>query len=84
MNNSIYFSYVFDFNCDLFLSGNDTAGYGKCSHGGKNDAYSAVNAVGGINKETSDSNLSPHFFLHAMAGETAIAATAQFFVGEGE
>ncbi|XP_062583165.1 von Willebrand factor A domain-containing protein 7-like [Saccostrea cucullata] len=63
-------------------TGNNTAGIGKCSHGGKNDAFSAVNPIGGINKETSDSNLSPHFFLHHAAGEAAIDATMKFFVGE--
>lgn len=63
-------------------TGNDSVGIGKCSHGGKDDAFSDVNAIGGINKETSDSSLSPHFFLHHTAGEAAIQATNQFFVGE--
>ncbi|XP_061188892.1 von Willebrand factor A domain-containing protein 7-like [Saccostrea echinata] len=63
-------------------TGNNTAGMGKCSHGGKNDAFSAVNPIGGINKETSDSNLSPHFYLHHTAGEAAVDATMKFFVGE--
>nr|XP_022336053.1 von Willebrand factor A domain-containing protein 7-like [Crassostrea virginica] len=63
-------------------AGNFSIGLGKCSHGGKDDAFSAVNAIGGINKETSDSSLSPHFFLHHTAGEAAVSATVQFFVGE--
>lgn len=67
----------------MSLKGNDSVGIGKCSHGGKDDAFSDVNAIGGINKETSDSSLSPHFFLHHTAGEAAIQATNQFFVGEG-
>ncbi|XP_078337638.1 von Willebrand factor A domain-containing protein 7-like [Crassostrea virginica] len=63
-------------------AGNFSNGLGKCSHGGKDDAFSDVNAIGGINKETSDSSLSPHFFLHHTAGEAAVSSTVQFFVGE--
>ncbi|XP_067319415.1 von Willebrand factor A domain-containing protein 7-like [Anolis sagrei] len=56
---------------------------GKCGHGGKDDATQDVYPTGGINKETSDPKLSPHFHLHKKAAELAIQATKNFFV-EGD
>ncbi|KAK3085862.1 hypothetical protein FSP39_009795 [Pinctada imbricata] len=61
---------------------NSTAVNGKCSHGGKNDPYRSVPATGGINKETSDPLMSPHYFLHQAAGQAAVEATALFLTGE--
>lgn len=57
---------------------------GKCSHGGPSDAYKDVVATGGINKETSDPELSPHYHLHQVAGRAAVQATYDLLVGEGE
>lgn len=42
-----------------------------------------IPATGGINKETSNPELSPHFHLHGMAGLAAIQATKDFFIGKG-
>ncbi|XP_015746191.1 von Willebrand factor A domain-containing protein 7-like [Python bivittatus] len=56
---------------------------GKCGHGGKNDVSQNYPPTGGINKETSNPELSPHYFLHQEAAELAIEATKSFFVGEG-
>lgn len=56
---------------------------GKCSHGGPYDDSKDIPAIGGINKETSSPELSPHFDLHQSAGEAAIQATYDFFVGNG-
>lgn len=57
---------------------------GKCSHGGPYDSSKDIPATGGINKETSSPELSPHFDLHQQAGEAAIQATYDFFVGNGK
>ncbi|XP_048766546.2 von Willebrand factor A domain-containing protein 7-like [Ostrea edulis] len=54
----------------------------KCSHGGPSDAYKDVVAIGGINKETSDPELSPHYHLHQVAGRAAVQATYDLLVGE--
>ncbi|OWF51464.1 von Willebrand factor A domain-containing protein 7 [Mizuhopecten yessoensis] len=52
---------------------------GKCSHGGLHDrSGETIAALGGINKDTKDVNLSPHFFKHADAGKAAIAHTKYF------
>lgn len=55
---------------------------GKCSHGGPSDVYRGFPATGGINKETSDPGLSPHYHLHTEAGRAAVQATADFLVGQ--
>lgn len=60
------------------------ANAGKCSHGGPSDVYRWFPATGGINKETSDPGLSPHYHLHTEAGRAAVQATADFLVGQGE
>ena len=39
--------------------------------------------MGGINKQTSDPRLSPHYFLHNQAAQVAIQATEDFFYGKG-
>lgn len=57
---------------------------GKCSHGSPSDVYRGFPATGGINKETSDPGLSPHYHLHTEAGRAAVQATADFLVGQGE
>ncbi|XP_033758555.1 LOW QUALITY PROTEIN: uncharacterized protein LOC117340882 [Pecten maximus] len=52
---------------------------GKCSHGGLHDKSGEnIAALGGINKDTKDTNLSPHFFKHDVAGQAAIAHTKYF------
>ncbi|XP_053155316.1 von Willebrand factor A domain-containing protein 7-like [Hemicordylus capensis] len=56
---------------------------GKCGHGGRNDIYQNYHPTGGINKETSDPLLSPHYLMHQQAAELAIRATRDFFVGAG-
>ncbi|XP_033725892.1 uncharacterized protein LOC117315688 isoform X2 [Pecten maximus] len=53
---------------------------GKCSHGGLRDSGKDTPATGGINKETTDRNLSPHSHLHPQASEAAIKATVEFFI----
>ncbi|KAK3083786.1 hypothetical protein FSP39_003208 [Pinctada imbricata] len=60
-----------------------TDGWGKCSHGGADDLTKDTIAIGGINKETSDPTLSPHYYLHQAAGQAAVQATIDFFVGNG-
>ncbi|XP_022108810.1 von Willebrand factor A domain-containing protein 7-like isoform X2 [Acanthaster planci] len=52
---------------------------GKCSHGGLHDASRTKIATGGINKESSDRQRSPHFHLHEQAALMAIQATEDFF-----
>ncbi|XP_067865293.1 von Willebrand factor A domain-containing protein 7-like isoform X2 [Heterodontus francisci] len=54
---------------------------GKCRHGGQKDLGQDDPPTGGINKETSDPALSPHHKLHQKAGQLAIKATADFFIG---
>ncbi|XP_070593768.1 von Willebrand factor A domain-containing protein 7-like isoform X3 [Erythrolamprus reginae] len=84
------------FQCDNNLVVQDmlTSGYkvpdscmkklpGKCGHGGKYDATQIFSTNGGINKETSNPELSPHNSLHRKAAELAVEATKSFFVGEG-
>ncbi|XP_066469209.1 von Willebrand factor A domain-containing protein 7-like [Tiliqua scincoides] len=56
---------------------------GKCGHGGRNDDKQNFSPTGGINKETSDPLLSPHYHLHKQAAELAVQATRDFFVGAG-
>ncbi|KAM3847428.1 von Willebrand factor A domain-containing protein 7-like [Vipera latastei] len=56
---------------------------GKCGHGGKNDVTHTFPTTGGINKETSNPELSPHYRLHHKAAKLAIEATKSFFVGDG-
>ncbi|XP_061188708.1 uncharacterized protein LOC133196872 [Saccostrea echinata] len=63
--------------------GNFPSGMGKCSHGGPYDMSKDIPATGGINKETSSPELSPHFDLHQQAGQAAIQATYEFFIGNG-
>ncbi|XP_071103193.1 von Willebrand factor A domain-containing protein 7-like [Haliotis cracherodii] len=49
---------------------------GKCSHGGPHDTSSTTSAAtGGINKDSSDPNMSPHYYLHHQAAEGAIRHT---------
>uniref|UniRef100_A0A8C6VLN7 von Willebrand factor A domain-containing protein 7-like n=1 Tax=Naja naja TaxID=35670 RepID=A0A8C6VLN7_NAJNA len=84
------------FQCDNNLLEKDmlTSGYiaslsckrklpGKCGHGGKYDLTQIFPITGGINKETSNPELSPHYGLHQKAAELAIEATKSFFVGDG-
>ncbi|XP_072047411.1 von Willebrand factor A domain-containing protein 7-like [Amphiura filiformis] len=52
---------------------------GKCSHGGKFDSSSWTHApVGGINKDSSDPNISPHHTFHQDAANVAITAGVAF------
>ncbi|XP_076096489.1 von Willebrand factor A domain-containing protein 7-like isoform X2 [Mytilus galloprovincialis] len=53
---------------------------GKCSHGGTLDVSSDIPARGGINKETPEYRLSPHYFLHNNSGNAAITASVHFLV----
>ncbi|XP_022108814.1 von Willebrand factor A domain-containing protein 7-like [Acanthaster planci] len=57
--------------------------WGKCSHGGLHDASWTEVAIGGINKESSDEQRSPHFDLHEQAALTALQATEDFFYRSG-
>ncbi|XP_078335821.1 uncharacterized protein LOC111136199 isoform X2 [Crassostrea virginica] len=61
---------------------NFPANSGKCSHGGSGDLYSRMPATGGINKGTSNPELSPHYHLHQRAGQAAVHATRDFLVGK--
>ncbi|XP_071103194.1 von Willebrand factor A domain-containing protein 7-like [Haliotis cracherodii] len=55
---------------------------GKCSHGGPLDTSSTTSAAtGGINKDSSDPNISPHYYLHHQAAEGAIRHT-KFFLDD--
>ena len=63
--------------------GNFPPKMGKCSHGGPYDRSKDIPATGGINKETSSPELSPHFDLHKQAGEAATKATYDFLIGNG-
>ncbi|XP_066268440.1 von Willebrand factor A domain-containing protein 7-like [Branchiostoma lanceolatum] len=56
---------------------------GKCSHGGLTDDSRLAVPTGGINKETSDPSLSPHYYLHEQAAQAAIQATTNFFIAPG-
>ncbi|XP_070789503.1 von Willebrand factor A domain-containing protein 7-like [Pituophis catenifer annectens] len=84
------------FQCEDNILVNDmlTSGYkvsascrikptGKCGHGGKYDVAQHTPPTGGINKETSNRDFSPHYRLHKKAAELAIEATKSFFVGDG-
>ncbi|XP_078734821.1 von Willebrand factor A domain-containing protein 7-like [Lampetra fluviatilis] len=51
----------------------------KCSHGGVLDSTRWDNAQGGINKDSSNEYLSPHYELHGKAVDVAIKATINFF-----
>lgn len=53
--------------------------HGKCSHGGKTDESRSRTATGGINKDSSVPELSPHHHLHRKAVDAAIKATEFFF-----
>ncbi|XP_063428655.1 von Willebrand factor A domain-containing protein 7-like [Mytilus trossulus] len=53
---------------------------GKCSHGGTLDVSTDIPARGGINKETPEYLLSPHYFLHNNSGNAAITASVHFLV----
>ncbi|KAJ8306732.1 hypothetical protein KUTeg_015773 [Tegillarca granosa] len=57
--------------------------HGKCSHGGPRDSTRTTTANCGINKETSDSFLSPHNHLHEDAALAATKATEHFISGDG-
>ncbi|XP_067687797.1 von Willebrand factor A domain-containing protein 7-like [Haliotis asinina] len=55
---------------------------GKCSHGGPNDTSSTTSAAtGGINKDSNNPSLSPHYYLHQQAAEGAIRHT-KFFLDD--
>ena len=60
-----------------------TGSWGKCSHGGKYDTTWTQVATGGINKDSSDPAISPHFHLHHQAAMLAIQAGEAFFNDEG-
>lgn len=81
IQNPQYMTPVLD---SLPLTDGFPANAGKCSHGGPSDVYRWFPATGGINKETSDPGLSPHYHLHTEAGRAAVQATADFLVGQGE
>ncbi|XP_043939218.1 von Willebrand factor A domain-containing protein 7 isoform X2 [Protopterus annectens] len=51
---------------------------GKCSHGGIFDDSRNQGAKGGINKDSTSSLFSPHYYLHAEAAELAERATVKF------
>ncbi|CAC5405646.1 unnamed protein product [Mytilus coruscus] len=53
---------------------------GKCSHGGLMDNTASIPARGGINKETPEYLLSPHYFLHNNSGDAAITASVHFLL----
>ena len=48
---------------------------GKCSHGGFRDASSDLSATGGINKDSTTPEWSPHADLHSDAAAVAISAS---------
>ena len=50
----------------------------KCSHGGKWDKSSSISATGGINKDSLDSEKSPHNYYHNMAADLALRASIYF------
>ena len=52
---------------------------GKCSHGGPADTNANQTPRGGINKDSSRSDLSPHYHLHRVATRMALNATLDFF-----
>ncbi|MGA2221788.1 MAG: hypothetical protein ABSH21_08435 [Verrucomicrobiia bacterium] len=52
---------------------------GKCSHGGPGDYTADLPATGGVNKDTTDCNISPHGAMyHHTAATVAKLATKQF------
>ncbi|XP_072036346.1 von Willebrand factor A domain-containing protein 7-like [Amphiura filiformis] len=53
-------------------------GKGKCSHGGNFDSSWTHVPIGGINKDSSDPNISPHHYLHKDAATVAIKAGVAF------
>ncbi|CAH1274702.1 VWA7 [Branchiostoma lanceolatum] len=57
-----------------------TTNTGKCSHGGIRDDSRVKVATGGINKETSLPEFSPHHYLHDQAAQAALKATLNFFI----
>ncbi|XP_076061129.1 uncharacterized protein LOC143036957 [Oratosquilla oratoria] len=63
-----------DTDAEDFLLSKPSKG-GKCSHGGYFDTSALLEAVGGINKDTSSPCFSPHHHLHSKAVELAIQAT---------
>ncbi|XP_076091883.1 uncharacterized protein LOC143063560 isoform X3 [Mytilus galloprovincialis] len=53
---------------------------GKCSHGGLTDNTTTTSAAtGGMNKDSKLPQMSPHFYKHTPAAETAIDHTVYFF-----
>ncbi|XP_071153469.1 uncharacterized protein [Mytilus edulis] len=53
---------------------------GKCSHGGLTDNTTTTSAAtGGMNKDSKLPQMSPHFYKHTSAAETAIDHTVYFF-----
>ncbi|XP_069122433.1 uncharacterized protein [Argopecten irradians] len=68
-------------DCPEYIMSEDPAtdNKGKCSHGGLHDkSADTIAALGGINKDTKDPTLSPHFAIHDAAGLAAIAHTKYF------
>ncbi|XP_076061138.1 von Willebrand factor A domain-containing protein 7-like [Oratosquilla oratoria] len=63
-----------DPDAQTFLLSKPSTG-GKCSHGGYFDTSALLEAVGGINKDTSSPCFSPHHHLHSKAVELAIEAS---------
>ena len=57
--------------------------WGKCSHGGKYDSTWTQVATGGINKDSSDPAISPHYHLHHDAAMLAIRGGEALFNDEG-
>ncbi|XP_033104549.1 von Willebrand factor A domain-containing protein 7-like [Anneissia japonica] len=55
---------------------NKPRGIGKCTHGG--GSSNSANEAGGINKDTSNQHLSPHFYYHKQAAQLAMKATVNF------
>ncbi|XP_072050012.1 von Willebrand factor A domain-containing protein 7-like isoform X2 [Amphiura filiformis] len=56
-----------------------TGGEGKCSHGGKFESSWRNVPIGGINKDSSDPDISPHYMFHQDAAKVAIKAGVAFF-----
>lgn len=57
-----------------------TATEGKCSHGGPTDPDKFKSAAtGGISKDSSFPNHSPHFYKHIVAAKAATDHTKYFF-----
>ena len=68
---------------DIFTANDPSNTWGKCSHGGILDSSQDIVAIGGINKETSNPEVSPHYDLHELAAKLAIEGGIAFFDDTG-